>query len=275
VKREIYRIVAESVEKLPVRDLVKKVSRHFDVEVSAVRKIIDNMVGEETLVYTNRYGTSFLELSLERPVRVSRRLIIKPPRKHYVSGPEDVVIEMEKGAAFGEGSHPTTRLVLEALDVALPSYRDGMDGDLTGLDIGTGTGILAIALAKLGIQTVLGTDLDPCAVSEARANVMLNGLESRVTIFDRPLEKLDGGYFVILANLAWPTIKNMASRIVGLAAPGGLIILSGFRTAACPSVYKTFQTYGAVLEGKTSDHNWACTTWRKPALTIDAGFDRK
>jgi ribosomal protein L11 methyltransferase len=265
VKNEIYAVVINSQEKLPVRDLVKKLSHHFGVNVATIKKTIQGMVGEGTLVYTNRCGTNFLEPSFEKPVRVSRRLVVKPPQKKYVGRPEDVVIDMEKGAAFGEGSHPTTRLVLEALDTAMiEPANNAVQGDLTGLDIGTGTGILAIALAKFGVQEVLGTDCDPCAVFEAKANVTLNGLQGRITVSDAMLETLDGEYSVILANLAWPTIKSMASRMVDLAAPGGLIILSGFRTSACPSVRKTFQGHGAILKSETRALNWACTTWLKP-----------
>jgi ribosomal protein L11 methyltransferase len=263
LKKEICRVVCEDGEKVPVGDLVRMIARRFHLPGASVRESIRQLVRDEVLKYTNQFGTSLLEPSFDRPVRVSDRIVIKPPRKSHMLQPKDVVIELEQGAAFGQGAHPTTRLALGAMDRALRFLDTSAVHPSVGLDVGTGTGILAIALAKLGVEKVLGTDIDPCAIFEARHNVVINGLSHRVMVLDVPLETLTGGYMAVCANLAFPTIKGMASCLVDLTAPGGVIILSGFRASMVPSVRQTFEPYGVVLDAESVERNWACTTWLK------------
>ena len=102
-------------------------------------------------------------------LRVGRRIVIVPAWEAYAPAPGEVVIRLEPGMAFGTGLHPTTRLCLEALEAHLAP-------GCTVLDVGTGSGVLAIAAAKLGARSVLALDADPVAVSVARENVALNGV---------------------------------------------------------------------------------------------------
>jgi ribosomal protein L11 methyltransferase len=108
-------------------------------------------------------------------LRVGRRLVIKPTWRDYDRLPDDLVIELDPGMAFGSGLHPTTRLCLEALE-------DYLQPGTRVLDVGTGSGILAIAAARLGASQVLALDSDPLAVRVADENVVLNGVESVVRI---------------------------------------------------------------------------------------------
>ena len=149
------------------------------------------------------------------------------------------------GTAFGNGAHPTTCLVLRALDHFFSNTRYlECHGPLRGLDVGTGTGILAIALAKLGIQEVVGIDTDPCAVSEATYNVLINGLAEQVSISNTALEELVSHFSLIVANLAYPTLKRIAPSLSAGTEENGFLILSGFLESACKNLSKTYAEQG-------------------------------
>ena len=180
--------------------------------------------------YTYIYGTSFLQTSFDRPVRLSERIIIKPPHKTYEPTREEIVVDMTGGAAFGDGSHPSTSLALRAMDAVLG---DGLSSErkvpLKALDVGTGTGILAIALAKLGVQAVTATDIDPCSRVEAAHNAEVNGVAGQVTVTGTPAEALSGFYGLIVANLACPTLKALSPVLTKKMETNGILILSGFK----------------------------------------------
>lgn len=273
VRQEICSMVSNGKHRIPVRDLENAVARRFGVDKETMRRAVKELVAEGGLVYTNLFGTSFLELSLEKPVRISTRIVIKPPRMTYAPRIGEVVIDMAKGASFGDGGHATTRLVLQALDIALcpDSSASPRAAASVGLDVGTGSGVLAIAMAKLGVGEVLGIDIDPCAISEARYNVLLNGLEDRVTISDAPVACLKGDYTVISANLAMPTLRSMAPLLVSLTAPGGVVILSGFRDDAVAAIRETFEDCELTPAGQATEREWACMTWYKPQAAAGIG----
>jgi len=261
VKKEIRDRVFGGCEKVPVGQLEKRIARDAGVSKGLVKKAVKELVGAGELVYTYVYGTSFLECSFSRPVRVSKRIVLKPPDMAYQAEPGDVVIILDGGAAFGNGAHPTTCLALEALDDALgngPFLEH--TGRSKGLDVGTGTGVLAIALARLGVQEVVGTDIDPCAISEGRHNVSLNRLCERVTVLDTPVEGLGDAYAVIVANLAYPTLKRMSSVLAAKLAEDGLLILSGFKEDVSTELAKAYEQFGLRLFREASRRRWGCVT---------------
>jgi ribosomal protein L11 methyltransferase len=129
------------------------------------------------------------------------------------------------------------------------------------LDVGTGTGILAIALAKLGVQKVVGIDIDPCAVSEATHNVALNGLAEQVTITNIPLEELSTSFCVIVANIACPTLRRVSLLLSERMAQDGLLILSGFiRMPGSKDLVEAYTEHGLRLVREEIEHGWACLT---------------
>lgn len=115
-----------------------------------------------------------------KPVRVTERLTIKPTWEDYEPGPEEIVLALDPGMAFGTGTHATTALCLKILERYV---KPGMEV----IDVGTGSGILAIAAAKLGAGRVLALDLDPVAVSSATENVRINGLAGRIEVVQSDL----------------------------------------------------------------------------------------
>jgi ribosomal protein L11 methyltransferase len=265
VKQIIYNTVVEANRKMTPGEVEKAVAGVSGVDRKTVKLAIKDLVGLGELRYTYIYGTSFLERSLDRPVKLSKRIVIKPLNKAYHPQPGEVVIDMASGAAFGNGAHPSTYLALRALDDTLandPCLKAG--NTLKGLDVGTGTGILAIALAKLGVQEVIGIDIDACAISEATQNVCLNDLAARVAISNAPLDDLKTCFSVVVANLAYPTLGRLSALLSEKMEQGGVLVLSGFKEPASGDLAETYAKHDLRLVQKKMDREWVCLVLRKP-----------
>ena len=152
-------------------------------------------------------------------VRAGDRIVIQPP---WVARPvglrrDDIVLEIDPGRAFGSGSHPTTRLVLAALErLVTPGC--------AVLDVGCGSGVLAVAAAQLGAGSVVAIDVDEEALEATRANVSRNHVEQQVTVAHTPVGAVDGRFDLVLANIGLVTITELAPAI---AARAPVLVLSG------------------------------------------------
>ncbi len=269
LKGIVYNTVIDARRKITPGEVERVVAGAAGIDRKSVRLVIKELVGEGELTYTYVHGTSFLEPSFDRPVRISQRIVIKPPDKNYEPQRGEVVVDLAGGVAFGNGAHPTTRLALEALEdtlresscLSLPSGSPS-----TALDVGTGTGILAIALARLGFQNVVGTDIDPCAISEARYNVSLNGLVDRIQITKAPAEELPTSFSVIMANLAYPTLKGFSPVLAAKLDKGGVLILSGFKTDVSADLAEAYAGHGLKLVREATEREWVGMTLCMKAL---------
>jgi ribosomal protein L11 methyltransferase len=205
--------------------------------------------------------------------RVGRRTIIVPAWEEYVSAPDEIVIRLEPGMAFGTGLHPTTRLCLRALEDHSPT-----DGGV--LDLGTGSGVLAIAAAKLGARSVLALDADHAAVSVARENVRTNGVDGRVTVrhgtlpggdsvpvhflAGGSLDLLDSGRFdLILVNILAHVIIGLAPAIADSLAPDGTVIAAGLIDTQELSVAESFQAAGLGVVERAQEKDWVSLVARR------------
>ncbi|HYJ20071.1 MAG TPA: 50S ribosomal protein L11 methyltransferase, partial [Burkholderiales bacterium] len=151
-----------------------------------------------------------------RPMRFGKKLWVSPAGQ-LPDQTAEVVLELDPGLAFGTGTHATTALCLEWLD-------DGIKGGERVLDYGCGSGILAIAAARLGASRVAGVDIDPQAVAASRYNAQRNGVEARFSGADDPRpEPAD----VVVANILSNPLKVLAPLLAELVLPGGHIVLSG------------------------------------------------
>lgn len=156
-----------------------------------------------------------------KPFRAGRSLVVKPTWEPYDAKPGDRVIEIDPGMAFGSGTHETTGMCLELLEEAV-------HGGERVIDVGTGSGILAIGAALLGAKDVLAIDIDPTAVKVARENVAHNHLEQTVTTLEgNLLEKVDAQCEVCVANIIADVICMFAAPLNEHIVPGGLFICSG------------------------------------------------
>lgn len=158
-----------------------------------------------------------------KPLRVGRHLLIVPTWEEAAVQEGDLVIRIDPGMAFGTGGHETTRLCLELLEKVIAAV--GTHPSI--LDLGTGSGILAMAASLLGGGRILAVDIDPEAVEVARENLAINGLTQAVVCDTTPLESIDGRFDIILANILAEELVRLAPQLSVRIAPGGALILSG------------------------------------------------
>jgi ribosomal protein L11 methyltransferase len=185
------------------------------------------------------------------PIEVSPRLWIVPTW-HKAPNPNAINLSLDPGQAFGTGSHPTTLLCLRWLDREIK-------GGETVLDYGCGSGILAIAAAKLGAAIVFGTDIDRLAVQVARANARNNSVSADFQLPSQMPEVLAN---VTIANILANPLQMLAQIIVGKTRPGGWIVLSGILKNQALGVIDCYSyAVDLMIAGEESD--WVCLAGRK------------
>jgi ribosomal protein L11 methyltransferase len=264
LKDIIYNTVIEANEKMTPGEVEKAAALATGADREDIKLAIRDLVSQGELNYTYLYGTSYLERSFDRPIRVSTRIVIKPPDKEYRSQADEVVVNIAAGVAFGSGAHPSTVLALRALDAALAEpHRVPQGTPFKGLDVGTGSGILAIAMAKLGVQEVVAVDIDPSAIFEATHNVRLNDLAERITVSDTPIEEFRSRFHTIVANLAHPTLKRTGPLFLDIMEKDGLLVLSGFKELAFESVCTVYVEQGLTLIREEKEREWMTATFCK------------
>lgn len=186
-------------------------------------------------------------------LRVGRRIVIRPTWRRHRREAEDVVIAMDPGMAFGTGLHPTTRLCLAALEPLAD------DGRLTGsrvLDVGCGSGILAIAALRLGAASALGVDTDPIAIESTDANARRNGLVRRTRARLGSLPSGEPPFDVVLANLIAGVLVPLAPMLRDELTSGGTILASGIFIDREAEVRAAFEAAGLVVSRRLVEGDW-------------------
>jgi len=188
------------------------------------------------------------------------RLVIRPPWARTAAGPGQLVVEIEPGMAFGTGDHPTTLACLRALERRLqPGQRV--------LDLGTGSGILAIAAAKLGAPAVFALDTDPVAVQVATANCVRNGVAREVTVVQGGLDAPEArGWHpdLLLANLTSRLHGDLAKDITAIIPPAGTLIAAGIGQTGLSDVLEAYHAAGAQGLRVGRQGPWRTLQWTKP-----------
>lgn len=184
------------------------------------------------------------------PLPIGTRLVIAPSWSEYAPNPGEVVVELDPGMAFGTGAHPTTRLCLKALERTIT-------GGETVIDWGTGSGLLAIAAAKLGAAAVYAGDIDPLAVRVAEENVRRNGVEDWVllTIDETPAcypIKAD----VTVCNILAGVIVALAPDLAAVTRPGGRLITSGIIDTRADEVREGLERNGFRVTEVETQGEW-------------------
>lgn len=186
------------------------------------------------------------------PICISERLWIVPSW-HEAPNPEAINLILDPGMAFGTGSHPTTRLCLEWLE------REVRGGE-TVLDYGCGSGILAIAAARLGCASVTGVDIDPQAVIAANNNAEANNVTA--TFFDSA-ESLSGQFDLVVANILSNPLKILAAAICAHVQPGGKLALSGILVEQAEEIIEIYRPWLALAIADQRE-GWVCLAGSRP-----------
>jgi ribosomal protein L11 methyltransferase len=224
---------------------------------------------EEALIDEEDWAESWKQYF--KPIRVSERLTIRPTWEPYEPGPGELVIDLDPGMAFGTGTHATTALCLRALDACVKGGEDV-------IDVGTGSGILAIGAVKLGARSVLALDLDPVAVASAKANAELNGLADRIDVRESDLlgvlkgAEASGGHPVnvalpvdlVVANILAEIILRFIDDVHAALKPGGLYIASGIYINKEEAVRQGLEAANFEIVRRDEQEDWIAFTARKP-----------
>lgn len=191
-------------------------------------------------------------------LRVGRRIVIRPTWREHRAAPGDVVLALDPGMAFGTGLHPTTRLCLAALESVADHRRLGRV-----LDLGCGSGILSVAAARLGADTVLGVDVDPIAVEATLANAARNGVERLVRARPGSVPTREGPFDVVAANLIATLLVDLASAIAAELAPDGTVVASGIFGDREAEVRDAFRGLGFEATGRSTEEDWVALELRR------------
>jgi ribosomal protein L11 methyltransferase len=198
-----------------------------------------------------------------RPVRVGRRVVVRPPWQDYERTQDEVVVELDPGMAFGTGTHPSTRLGMVGLEEELASRRG-----VPVFDVGTGSGVLAIAALLLGAERVDAVDIEPVAVRSTRENAERNGVADRLRVevgtvgADGPFR---GEYPLVLANIIARVLVELAPGVAAAVAPGGALVLSGVIESREPAVRRAYEAEGLVFDRRHQIEDWVGLVYRRPS----------
>jgi len=244
--------------------------------LSAVR---ENLITLAALDENRQYGALELSLSTVReddwanswkryfkPVTAGRRFLIRPEWEPVESSPDGrIILSIEPGMLFGSGAHETTRLCLEALEEAVSS-------GARVLDIGCGSGILAVGALLLGAGSAVCVDIDPACETAVYANARLNGIDpGRLEVFagdavsDAHLRRRIGkGYDIVCANIVADVILSLLPALTDFLKPRGLFAASGIIGERAEEVRRAALEAGLSLERESRENDWVCFLFRMP-----------
>lgn len=190
-----------------------------------------------------------------KPQRIGRRFLVAPPWNRPAENRRYVIV-IEPAMAFGTGTHETTRSCLEFIDEFCTESVPAK-----ALDVGTGSGILAMGMARLGVGEVLALDNDPVALEAVRANLRLNGLEGAVTLSDTGLGRVRRRFPLVVANIILETLVELAGPLNRCVAAGGSLILSGLLHDHVPMIMGCFRSFR--IERRKDRKEWSTLMLRK------------
>ncbi len=192
---------------------------------------------------------------------IGQRLVIRPSWREYTPKPQEVVLTLDPGMAFGTGLHPTTRMCLEQVEQRV---HDGMKV----LDVGTGSGILAIAAAKLGAESVYAIDNSSVAVESTLANAEMNNLQDRIRVVlgvldDAEATRMAGQYDFVIANIIAHIIGSIAPQLAQVVSPTGLLVVSGIIEARLHDALDPLLAAGLEMVEQVMIDDWMALVLRK------------
>lgn len=267
---ELFDLGAEGVEERDETTLVKNAATGKVTLVAAfasrqeAEEAISALGPERAARYEEIVGDAWRDAWKEhfRPFAIAEGIVVRPPWEPYEAKAGERVLELEPGRAFGTGLHETTRLVARALR----AHAAELDGAVV-LDVGTGSGILALVALVLGAKRAIAVDNDPEAIEVTTENAQRNGLSDRVDASSTPLEDLEkkegARAPVVLANIEARVLIPLADKLQRTVAPGGLLLLSGILVPQADEVRAAYAAMDLVESPSLGE--WTLLALRQPA----------
>jgi ribosomal protein L11 methyltransferase len=197
-----------------------------------------------------------------KPLPITAHLVIKPTWESYQPGPGEKIIEMDPGMAFGTGHHASTKLALEFVEAL---FHGQEPAPKTVLDVGTGTGILAMAAALFGAQEVLAIDNDPEAVVVAAENILRNGLLPIINANDVALQDIPKQFDLVIANIIHDTLIELANALAAHLAPNGRLIMAGILTGPqTDNIRAAYTALGLTHQETKAEGEWSALLFARP-----------
>jgi ribosomal protein L11 methyltransferase len=258
---ELFELGATGVEERDATTLDKSFDggtvliAHFDTEDQAriakgmiawASKLVD-IVGDE---WRHKWREYF------KPSRVGERIVVRPPWEEAETGPGDIVVEIDPGIAFGTGTHESTRLSLAALERFVA-------GGERMLDIGTGSGILAIVARMLGVKTVLAIDIDPDALKATDENATRNRVKG-ITLAGTKVGDLVERFPLVMANVESRVLIPHATEVAARVAPGGRLLLAGLLIPELAEIRETYEGQGLTYDSHATERDWLLVSFLAP-----------
>jgi ribosomal protein L11 methyltransferase len=229
---------SKTIEK-QISDVLKKLQKDMLIESFSIKKEI----------LQDKNWNELWEKSRE-VIRVSDTIVIKPTFKNYSAKDDEIVLTIDPKMSFGTGEHQSTKLVLKLLEKYLKK-------DTNVLDVGSGTGILAITAVKLGAAKAVAVDLDEICLDNCRENCVLNGVESSVEVLTGEIDDVKEKEFdLILANIQKKVLLEIAEMITAKLKPNGLVILSGLLESDKIAIEAKYHSLGFKTEQVEQIDEW-------------------
>ena len=233
-------------------DNIDEIIAYINKKVEEIKSLgID--VGEGKVEFEKMYEEDWANnwKKYYKPSKVGEKIVVKPIREEYEVKDEELVVELDPGMAFGTGEHETTRMCIQALEKYVQK-------DSTVFDVGCGSGILAIAAAKLGAKLAVGVDLDPVAVESAKENVGFNNIDNIEILHGNLIEVIDGKADIVVANIIAEIICILTEDVSRVIKPNGYFITSGIIHDRVEMVTNKLEECGFEVVKVNKDGEWNC-----------------
>ncbi|NPA24887.1 MAG: 50S ribosomal protein L11 methyltransferase [Deltaproteobacteria bacterium] len=197
------------------------------------------------------------------PTPLTESTLVIPSWEPWPPDENRRVIKIYPGQGFGTGTHETTRLAARLIEERLAGFSDEVRSGMSLLDVGTGSGILAILATACGIGRILALDVDNDALVNARENCIHNRVEKRVELSDRPLAAVEEQFDLVVANIIAPVLEQLMPGFPRLLKPGATLILSGMLSSQAGSLRDLCQSFGLECAPQVCLGEWAAFTCRR------------
>lgn len=243
----------------PPEELTRIIA-YFDAENGSDPGMPDALASREHVRWERYDDTSWQTAWKDyfKPQHLSPRIVVGPPWESFEAPADGVKIEILPGMAFGTGTHETTQLSARAIDQHIAA---GFDGSM--LDVGCGSAILSIAARMLGVQEIVGLDLDQDILAVARENLSANRIESGVELSTQSVHELGREFDLVVANILAHILRGLRDELIEATRPGGTLIVCGITTEQSDDFQAHFDVEALEMIRKEVDGEWVLLEYER------------